>query len=43
MESRVQLGDLQGMKANKAHPVDAPIASLFQLLHHRRRATDAQR
>ncbi len=29
--------------ANKAHAVDAPIAPLFHIGHHGRRATDAQR
>jgi len=31
------------MKPNKAHSVDAPIARLFHIVHHWRRATDAQR
>ena len=29
--------------ANKAHSEDAPIAILFHIVHHWRRATDAQR
>jgi len=28
---------------NKAHPVDAPIASQLHFLHHWRRAADARR
>jgi len=28
---------------NKAHSVDAPIASMFHIVHRWRRATDAQR
>jgi hypothetical protein len=31
------------MTPNQAHSVDAPIARLFHIVHHWRRATDARR
>ena len=34
---------MENTQANKAHSVDAPIAFLFHIVHHWRRATDAQR
>ncbi len=31
------------MRPNNAHAVDAPVASLFHVVHHWRRAPDVQR